>query len=256
MRSTKAELQKRREDILNYLIENGETTFEEAASYFSVSTLTIRRDIEEFRKQNIIDVRNGNLKINREYRSSMKNNEYSKERAAIQKKAATFVCAEDVLFINTSYTALGILKYINNIFCTIITNNTNILNIEYDSKIIPILCGGEIREPRSSVSGEIAKKVIRELKANKCFIGVDGVSLEGGLSSSVMHEAVINETMLKACTGKRYIVVTSDKFNKVSKFYCGGLNMVDCIITDVKANPLIVKELENQGIEVVLVTPR
>ena len=43
MRSSKAEIEKRRENIITYLLENGESNIEDIASYLSISTLTVRR---------------------------------------------------------------------------------------------------------------------------------------------------------------------------------------------------------------------
>ena len=145
MRSSKAEIEKRRENIITYLLENGESNIEDIASYLSISTLTVRRDIEEFKANQIIGQKNGNLKLNDDFKLKLKQNKYSRERKAIQKEAAKHVEENDVLFINTSYTALGTVKYIKDIHCTIITNNTNIVNIERDKSIVALLTGGEIR---------------------------------------------------------------------------------------------------------------
>ena len=102
------------------------SNIEDIASYLSISTLTVRRDIEEFKANQIIGQKNGNLKLNDDFKLKLKQNKYSRERKAIQKEAAKHVEENDVLFINTSYTALGTVKYIKDIHCTIITNNTNI----------------------------------------------------------------------------------------------------------------------------------
>ena len=255
MRSSKAEIQQRRENIITYLLENGESKIEDIASSLSTSTLTIRRDIEEFKESNIIGQRNGNLKLSEDFHLKLKKNKYSAERKAIQHETAGLIEENDVVFINTSYTALGVVKYIHNINCTVITNNINIVNIERDKSIVAIITGGEIREPRSSIVGEIAYNTISQIKANKCIIGVDGISLESGLSSSVLHEAGITELMLKSCKGKRYVLASSERLNHTDKFFCGNLDLVDCIITDNKAEMLTVYELQRRGIEVILVKP-
>lgn len=255
MRSSKAEIEKRRENIITYLLENGESNIEDIASYLSISTLTVRRDIEEFKANQIIGQKNGNLKLNDDFKLKLKQNKYSRERKAIQKEAAKHVEENDVLFINTSYTALGTVKYIKDIHCTIITNNTNIVNIERDKSIVALLTGGEIREPRSSIVGEIAYNTISQIKANKCIIGVDGISLESGLSSSVLHEASITELMLKCCTGECFVVASSERINKTDRFFCGSLDLVNTIITDNKVDMLAVYEFRRRGIEVIIVNP-
>ncbi len=260
MKSSKAEVQKRRDSVLNYIISKETVTLDELAVYFSVSTITMRRDIEELRSNNQIDIRNGIITVNPHFKSLLKDNYHSAERKLIQRKAAQLVEDRDVIFINTSFTALGVLEYVQDTFCTVVTNNTHILDLNLSPNIIPILTGGEIRHPRSSLSGEFAVEMLKKVNATKCFIGVDGISLESGallgsggeLSCSVHHEAVINGTMINYCSGKKYVVVTSDRLNRADRFPCGNLNKIDAIITDKRADTYVVSELRARGIEVIL----
>ncbi len=261
MKSSKEEVQKRRDEILDYIISKETTSIDELALFFSVSTITIRRDIEELRSNDQVDMRNGIVTINPRYKRHLKDNHHAPERKAIQKKAATFVEEGDVIFINTSYTALGILEYIDGKFCTVITNNTHILDLNLGQNIVAILTGGEIRQPRSSLSGEFSIDTIRKVHATKCFIGVDGISLErgsyvgggGDLTCAVHHEAIINGAMLSSCVGKRFVVVTSERLNRADRFSCGNLSMVDAVITDHRADNFIINDLKSRGVEVYIV---
>jgi len=252
MRKSKNEIEQRRENIIDFLIDNGESYLEDVANFLSISTLTVRRDIDNYRTMNIIEQKNGKIVLSEDYQKKLRLNKYSEEIAKIQMKAASFVQENDVIFINNSYTALGIVKYIPDIHCTVITNNTNILNITRNKSVVAMLTGGEIREPNSSIIGDIAVNTISRINANKVFVGVGGLSLESGLSASVFQEATITELMLKSCKGNRFVVLTSDKINNTDFFFCGGLNLVDTIITDNKVEILTVYELRRQGIEVII----
>ncbi len=261
MKNSKAEVQDRRDKEFNYILSKNEVSIDELALFFSVSSITIRRDIDEMRSNGLVDIRNGVVTINEKYRKNLKDNYHSSERKLIRKKAAQFVEDGDVLFINTSFTALGILEYIEDKHCTVITNNTHILDLELGSNITSILTGGEIRQPRSSLSGEVALDMIRRIHADKCFIGVDAISFEGGaimgaggeLYCSVHHEAAINKMMLNNCSGKKYVVLTSDRLNKTDRFSCGNLSGIDAIITDRRADIHAVNELKSRGINIILV---
>ena len=259
MNNSRKDIKERREKLIEHIIENGKITIDDLAQHTSVSSITVRRDIEELKSQEIVQVKNGVVYIGENYKKKLKNYEHKNERIAIQRKAASFVSERDVIFINTSYTALGILEYVQDTFCTVVTNNTHIIDIDFDNNIVPILTGGEIRQPRSSLSGELTINAIKTIGANKCFIGVDGITISntgtdiGFLSTSVMHEAIINETMLSSCNGKKYVVVTSDRINHSERFRCGVLSLIDCIITDRKADIMTVNELKRSGIEVIIV---
>ncbi len=261
MKSSKAEVQKRRDKLLDYIISKESTSIDELAQYFSVSAITIRRDVEELRSNDQVDLRNGTVTINPRYKRNLKDNHHALERKAIQKKAAKLIEEGDVIFINTSYTALGILEYIEDKFCTVVTNNTHILDLNLPANIVPILAGGEIRQPRSSLSGEFTIDVLRKVHATKCFIGVDGISFEGGsfvggggqLYCAVHHESIINGVMLNSCIGKRYIVLTSERLNRTDRFSCGNLSLVDGVITDHRADTFSINELKSRGIEVIII---
>ena len=261
MKSSKAEVQNRRDKLLDYIVSKDKVTLDELAMFFSVSAITIRRDIEELKNNRQVDIRNGIITINPKYKSLIKDYHHSNERRLIQEKAAELVEDGDVIFINTSFTALGVLEYIDNKYCTVITNNTHILDLDLDSNIVPILTGGEVRQPRSSLSGNFALDTLRKVNANKCFIGVDAISLEGGalvgsggeLYCAVNHESIINSAMLNYCSGKKYIVLTSDRINRIDRFSCGSLANVDAIITDKRIDPLASRELKSRGVEIILV---
>ena len=260
MKSSKAEVQERRDKVLNYIVSKETTNLDELALFFSVSAITIRRDIEELRSNELVDMRNGIITINPRYKRHLKDNHHAAERKQIQKRAAALVEDGDVIFINTSYTALGILEYIEDKFCTVVTNNTHILDLNLGPNIVPILAGGEIRQPRSSLSGEFTIDVLRKVHATKCFIGVDGISLTGGsyiggggdLTCAVHHEAIINGVMLNSCVGKKYVVVTSERLNRTDRFSCGNLSMVDAIITDHTIDNYSLEELKSQNVELII----
>ena len=238
-----------------------EVTFDELAVFFSVSAITIRRDVDELKANNIVDVRNGIITVNPKTKGLIKDRHNRNERRAIQKKAAELIQDRDVIFINTSFTALGILEFVEDKYCTVITNNTHILDLDLGYNITPILTGGEIRQPRSSLSGEFTLEMLRSVNANKCFIGVDAISLEGGslmgsggeMYSSVHYEAVVNAAMINNCTGENYVVVTSDRLNRVDRFSCGNLLKVSAIITDNRADTHVINELRARGTKVILV---
>ena len=154
MRGTKADVLNRRDELLAYIINKEETTIEELAMVFSVSTLTIRRDIEELKNNDVVSVRNGIVRIKDNRKFFFRDKSFYVERKRIQMRAAELIEDGDVIYINTSFTALGMLEFIQNTYCTVVTNNSHIFDLNLDNRIIPILTGGEIRQPRSSLSGE------------------------------------------------------------------------------------------------------
>lgn len=250
MKSTKKEIKKRKNSIINYLKNKGQTSIEDIALYFSMSTLTIRRNIEEFKRKGIIEQNNGKLKLVDNPKTNFILNEFDKEKQLIQIKTASLIKENDIIFINNSYTALGCLKYVKNTTCTVITNNLNIVNLDLDPKINTLITGGELKEPRSSLIGDITKKNILSINATKCIIGVDGLDLDNGLSILDYNESSITECMIKSSVYDRIVVCTSNKINKTDGFFTGKIDSITKVVTDNRIDMLLVYELKNRGIEV------
>ena len=253
MRTSDKEIQKRLDATIEYLAENGETHIEDLANYLSVSPLTVRRNIKELQEQNIIELKNSSLSLNQSAQKKWMRLKNRDARVRIQQAAAAMVKPGDVCYINTSYTALGILKYISDTPCTIITNNVNVVNIERSPLIRVVLTGGDLHAPRSSVVGEAAIRMLNFNRANKCFIGIDSISLESGLSANDFSEAALTQQMIESCTGEVILVSTSDKFTHSAPFFVASLNKINTFITDEKINMLTLYEMrDNRNIKVIV----
>ncbi|MBQ1477517.1 MAG: DeoR family transcriptional regulator, partial [Erysipelotrichaceae bacterium] len=69
MKSSREEVQKRRDKILDYIISKETTSIEDLALFFSVSSITIRRDIEELKNNGMVELRNGIITVDPKYKS-------------------------------------------------------------------------------------------------------------------------------------------------------------------------------------------
>ena len=134
-----------------------------------------------------------------------------------------------------------------------ITNNVNVVNIERDPQIRVVLTGGDLHATRSSVVGESAIRMLNFNRANKCFIGIDAISLEVGLSSNDFSEAALTQQMIESCTGEVVLVSTSDKLNQTAPFFVSNLNKISTFITDREINMLTLYEMrDNRNIKVIV----
>lgn len=255
MRTSDKEIQKRLDKTIQYLITNGDTHIEDLANYLSVSPLTVRRNIKELQEQNIVVLKNGSISLNEAAQKKWKRFKNRDTREQIQKAAAARIEPGDVCFINTSYTALGTLKYIADTPCTIITNNMNVINMERSSLVRVVLTGGDLHATRSSVVGESAIRMLSFNRANKCIIGIDAINAESGLSSNDMSEAALTQQMIESCTGEVILVSTSDKLSQSAPFFVAGLDRISTFITDSQINILTLYELrDNRHIKVITVS--
>jgi DeoR/GlpR family transcriptional regulator of sugar metabolism len=77
----------------------------------------------------------------------------------------------------------------------------------------------------------VAEQTIKNMHFAKCFLGVDGIDIEFGLMAIEMETAKMDEMILER-SQKRFILATSEKFERRNFIGYASLSMVNCIITD------------------------
>ena len=257
MKNSKSVVFKRQQALLRELRETKTIDVETVARKLAVSPTTIRRDLIMFEKQNLIERFHGGATLLeeslREEDIPMDNHETEdkEQKQIIARYAAELVEDGDTIFINSSSTALLMLDYLKGKSVIVVTNNSFALNHPHDPQVDIIMTGGEIYQRRKSLVGEFALHTLTKIIADKAFIGVGGISADGGITTSVLPETAINETMLRRCQGKRYVLAANSKIGREHNFHSADLSQVDCLITCEGGNESKIAAIQNSGVEVV-----
>ena len=109
-----------------------------------------------------------------------------------------------------------------------------------------------MRKSSASVIGPEAENFLNDLSCNKLFIGIDGLDLDFGLTTSNIGEAHLNQVMMQAAQ-KIIVLADSSKFGKRGFGKICNLNQVHQIITDTNAPANAVQMIREKGVEVTLV---
>jgi len=256
MKRHKSIVDSRRNRIYQALQESGTVKVDELAATLEVSPLTIRRDLEYFEAKKLVERFYGGAMLVNKFvvkDNTSQNNALAKH--AIAKKAAEYVETGDTLFVNTSSTALLVLKYIRNKRVVIITNNGKAIFADKDPMIQVVLTGGELREPKEAMVGEFAINNLSRVTATKSFLGCSGITAETGITTAVLQEVAVNEMMLNRCVGPRIIVADSSKIGRDHSFVSGSIDKVTILITDNNADAQVVAALKANGVTVIQVEP-
>jgi len=247
MKASRSIVNSRREKILESIRGNGEVSVNALAEELLVSPLTIRRDLQYLEDHKLLErfyggARRSNFKSADEVR-----NQKSIRREKIAKYAAGLVEDGDSIFINTSSTALAIVKYITSKDVTIITNNANIINEQNPSQATLVLLGGELRYKKGTMVGDFALNNLNHVTAKKSFVGCSGLCPDTGMTTELLNEVNINQLMIERVTGASYILADSSKFgNKCSYVSCPP-ERIENIITDLDAPLVLLKEFRERG---------
>ncbi|RZL69185.1 MAG: DeoR/GlpR transcriptional regulator, partial [Pedobacter sp.] len=200
----------------------------------------------------------GGATINNPYTVDRPVNEKEKiqstEKNKIGLAAVSLLNENDSIVIASGTTVFYFAKNIpSGTTLTVVTSALNVaLELMREPSIEVIQLGGLLRKSSSSVMGSYAEQVLGDFFFNKLFLGVDGIDLDYGLTTTNAMEAHLNRKMIGA-SQKTIVLADSTKFGKRGFGKICGLEEIDHIITDKGISEQIVKHLESLGVTVTIV---
>lgn len=249
MKKSRSEVEERRGRILAMVSERGEVEVAPLAEEFQVSLLTIRRDLQVLEDEQYLERYYGGARRGLKLAEELVKNERDLIRESIARYAASFVEPGDSIFINTSSTALRMVKYIKQTV-TVITNNGNIINMATPPGVTVVLTGGELRYKKGAMVGDFAVSSLLRVTAKKSFIGCGGLCADVGMTTEILNEVNINQAMFERISGKAYILADSTKIGKYKSFVSCPTECITDIITDSGAPREELDKFRSRGITI------
>jgi len=250
LKNSKDFVEQRRERIMTLLGQHGEIKVSELSATLGFSPLTIRRDLEALEKNGLLQRQHGGAVPAGRVGESAITSLVLRCRHAIAQKAASLLEAGDVIFINSSSTALLAIEYIQASNVTVITNNARAINCKKRDDTNIILLGGEIRFPKGALSGEFAITNLSGVTATKSLLGCSGLTDTEGFTTVALQEVAINRLMLERVTGDRIVLADHQKIGKQYMFISGAPDQFNCLITDQYADPSTLSNLSAKGLQI------
>ncbi len=257
MKSSRSVIQKRQDKIMNHLAQYQTAEVVALANWLGISEITVRRDLDQMSRKGLVERFFGGARLvnQAEVRQPLESvaSDLDLKKNEIVRVAAQMIEDKDVVFINSSSTAMRIVPYLINKSVVIVTNNAKMIYLPHDRRIEVILTGGEVYGNKKSLIGEFALNTLSKIKATKCVIGVSGISVKGGISTEVLPETAINQMMLKRCNGDKIVVTDGSKIGRERNFHSGNLNDITHLITDDSADPAELEWFRAKGLKITLV---
>lgn len=248
----------RHKEIIERINQDGQVKVQELCDEFNISSVTVRKDLKLLEEKGLLYRMHGGATLNNPYATDRHVDEKEKihgsEKMKIGAVAADLVTANDSILIASGTTVYYLAKNIKpkeNL--TVITSALNVaLELNKHLEIEVILLGGLLRKRSSSVTGQYAKNNLQDFSCSKLFLGVDGIDLEFGLTTTNIMEAHLNREMINV-SQKTIVLADSTKFGKRGFGRICGFDVIDEIITDDKISTSTIKALEENGIKVTIV---
>ncbi|MGI9525879.1 MAG: DeoR/GlpR family DNA-binding transcription regulator [Weeksellaceae bacterium] len=248
----------RHTEIIEILEENEFISVKELADKLDVSLVTVRKDLTLLEKKGYVFRTHGGVSKRNLYAYEKpileKQTLQVDEKIKIAKKATSLISENDFLVLASGttvyYLAQELLSFNQLTVCTPSLSVSILLGENPLMNIIQI--GGELRKSSRSVIGSIAENAIKQYSAHLLFLGVDGIDLNFGISTSNAAEAQLNKTMLSQAD-KVVVLADATKINKKGFGKIADIEEIDILITNKPIDHAFLHAIQERGVEVLLV---
>lgn len=220
----------------------------------NVSDDTVRRDLQELAKDGkIIKVHGGALSPSYHNGNHSKREIYAyTQKRIIAKKAASLIKNGMFVLTGGGTTIIELARALpSTLHATFISGSIPAL-FEYSNhpNIEVIAIGDKVAKNSKITVGLEAVSKIKELKADICFLGVNAISLENGVSDNDWDVVKIKKAMVESA--RRLVCLTiSEKINSQQAIQVCDSKKIDTLITELPANDLLLQPFVQAGITVI-----
>ncbi|MDX6326430.1 MAG: DeoR family transcriptional regulator, aga operon transcriptional repressor [Nocardioidaceae bacterium] len=241
--------------ILEALAAGGSVQVADLARRFEVSEATLRRDLSLLEQQRLLTrVHGGAVAQDVAYELPVRyrDGQHSAAKRAIAKLAvASLSDADHVVGLTGGTTTSEVARQLPaEGDLTVVTNALNIaMDLVLRPRVKLIVVGGVSRPQSYELVGPWADEVMRSINIGTAFVGVDGISAAGGLTTHDEIEARTNHAMISRA--QRVVVVADGtKVGRVTLARMADLAKVDELFTDDSADGAQIDSLRAAGVKV------
>jgi DeoR family transcriptional regulator, aga operon transcriptional repressor len=250
--------------LLDLMPADGQLTVAGAAQALGVSQATIRRDLDQLARQQLVTrTRGGAIAGHVSYDLPLryKTARHAPEKLRIGRAAAALVAPGATVALNGGTTTSEVARALatrpdlqDGTGAAAITVVTNAMNIANELAIRPnvkiVMTGGVTRGQSYELIGPFATLVLAQLSLDWAILGVDGLDPRAGASAHHEGEASINHLMASRADQVMIVADRSKLGQRAFARVCGA-EEIDVIITDRDAAPESLTAFTERGIRVV-----
>lgn len=248
----------RQQHIARSVEEHGRVRVTDLAERFSVSEVTIRKDLRVLETEGrVIRAHGGALEPSKslpERAFEIRENLQRAEKERIGTAAAALVIDGESIALDASTTALAMARSLKArggwVHLTVITNGLRIASeLANHHGITVAMPGGFVRSEALSVVGPLGSGLLEKVNIQKAFMGAAGFTLDTGLSDATDEEAQIKR-LIVAAASEVVALVDHTKWERTAFATFCPTDRLTAVVTDEEASGEMVDALRQRKIVV------
>lgn len=245
--------------ICNELESRGFVSLDHLISITNASYSTLRRDIDELDRQNILKRVHGGAvssgaKASLELPFNVRQDICLEEKMRIAEAAHKYISANESLLLGSGTTINCLAQKLSTPTPLYVATNDlmSAMTIAQLQDVNLVMLGGQLRNKHFSFNGYFTDKMVGQIHADTAFIGVDAIDLNIGFMNFSAEELQTNKSFIKAAQ-KKIVLCDHTKFEKIAFVNICPFSDIDVLITGKEAAPEYIRKIKESGIEVVTV---
>ena len=248
----------RQAKILELVQERGFLETPELAELFSVSIITVRRDLKALVDQNLVDLHHGGVAavdyfhsdIEPLYETKAYMNADKKER--IGRLAASLIGDGETIVLDAGTTSACLASAIRQSsfkHLRVFTNDLVVAKTLCNQRTLEVvMIGGLLRGSYYSAYGPLTEMCLQSLRANRLFMGIDAATTSGGVSNLQLEEVPVKQRMIEI-SDEVVVIADSSKFGSDAPYRVCEWGAVSSVVTDWELAAPYVEFFRSTGIE-------
>ena len=241
-------------NILKKLEEHGYLSVAELSTHVFASQPTIRRDLIVLERKGLINRYHGGATLAKEYVPPLnaRLGLMKREKQKIAKTAVSLIEEGNVVFIDTSSTALALIPYLSRIPNVLaVTNSLPAVSLLNNAEVRTVCTGGEYDKTAMGFIGHQAESIFNSIMVDVAFMSAPNINKDGIISDYSLGTTYVRQNVLQTCK-KSVFLFDNSKFGKTATFRLATIDDFDYLVADFdfekSFNSRVIKTTENEGV--------
>ena len=245
--------QRRHAEILQCLTKDGSASITALCSQLATSAATIRRDLIWLENEGVLTRVHGGAILVEADEGVFEHvaREDSDAKEAVAKAAAALVCDGDAVLLDIGTTTHRLAAHLHGRDITVLTSNLAVYEeLADDHAVELILLGGVVRRNYRSMVGFLTEDALRQVRADRVFLGASGVRGDGSVMDDTVVEVPLKRAML-AAADEVVLLADAAKFPGCGVARVCGAEEIDKVVTNANADGATLAAMREAGVVVV-----